>query len=246
MTFKNHHSRPHHDDPTTSTPSLWERLRQRRRIPHRQSVRFASADPERIERRLVDSDCFCQDTPVGKLYHRKEASFREIAQTDSLHVTVGADGLVTTHVDRHSPLARRQPGGACRYSLLRVAAHNVSGMASDLVRLALGPRASRPADHHAGAVTDDDAVTEKVAARERRAAERAHGAGLGLVPVGRTYGVPDMGCEHCKRAIEAELAARDGVEEVEADVAARSVFVTGAISDEAARAAIHGAGHRVA
>ena len=246
MTFRNPHARPGQGAPGTSTPSLWDRLRHRRQVPHRQSVRFASADPEGIERRLADSDCFCRDTPVGKLYHRKQASFREISQTDSLHVTVGADGLVTTHVDRHSPLARRQPGGACRYSLLRVAAHNVSGMAGDLVRLAVGSRAPRRPDHDAGAgLSDDEAVTENVAARERRAAVRA-GGGLGLVPARRTYAVPDMGCEHCKGAIEAELAARDGVEQVEVDVAARTVLVTGAISDEAARAAIHGAGHRVA
>ena len=228
-------------------PGLLARLRRRRRIPHRQSARFASADPGRIERRLAESDCFCRDTPVGKLYHRKQASFREISPTDSLHVTVGEDGLVTSHVDRHSPLARRQPGGACRYSLLRVAAHNVSGMAGDLVRLVVGPRPPRAADPEAGTgPTDDESVVETVASRERRAASPGSPEVAVVATLGRTYAVPDLGCEHCKQAIEAGLRRRAGVEWVEVDVAARTVLVTGAITEEAARAAIDQAGHQVA
>lgn len=158
-----------------SMPGLWSRLRDRRQAPHRKSTRFASTDPESLQRRLADSDCFCRDTAVGKLYHRRQASFREISPTDSLHVTVSEDGLVTTHVDRHSPLARRQPGGTCRYSILRVAAHNVTGMAGDLLRLAVGPRA--PGGHHDGeqGLTDDVAVAETVASREQATAARAPG-----------------------------------------------------------------------
>ena len=156
-----------------SMPGLLSRLRDRSRTPHRKSTRFASTDPESLQRRLADSDCFCRDTAVGKLYHRRQASFREISPTDSLHVTVSEDGLVTSHVDRHSPLARRQPGGACRYSILRVATHNVTGMAGDLLRLAVGSRP--PRDHHQGEqrLTDDVAVVETVASREQATAERA-------------------------------------------------------------------------
>jgi copper chaperone CopZ len=62
----------------------------------------------------------------------------------------------------------------------------------------------------------------------------------------RTYLVPGISCDHCKRAIETELAAVAGVEEATVDVAARSVSVTGDASDEAVCAAIEAAGYEVA
>jgi copper chaperone len=62
----------------------------------------------------------------------------------------------------------------------------------------------------------------------------------------RRYSVPTISCDHCKAAIESEVGAVAGVEEVEVDVAARTVRVAGDASDDAVRAAIDEAGHDVA
>ena len=57
------------------------------------------------------------------------------------------------------------------------------------------------------------------------------------------YRVPEISCEHCKRAIETEVATVPGVEAVEVDVAARTVRVEGIAPDDAIRAAIREAGY---
>ena len=236
------HTRTH--DPT---PSLWTRLRDRRHTSHPASASFASSDPGRLERRLEQSDCFCRDSAIGKLYHRKEVSFREISTTDSLHVTIDEEGQVKTHVDRRSPLARRQPGGRCRYSPLRIAAHNVSGMAGDVVRLVLGPRASGLDDDATSARlggTDDEAM-QIVAPHQHSAVEARCRPAPSLAGMERTYSVPGISCDHCKRSIEAELGPMDGVERVEVDVATRTVVVVGSISDDDVRSAIDEAGYEV-
>ena len=62
----------------------------------------------------------------------------------------------------------------------------------------------------------------------------------------QVYAVPAISCDHCKSAIEAEVARVDGVESVSVDVAARTVRVEGPASDEAVRAAIDEAGYDVA
>ena len=62
----------------------------------------------------------------------------------------------------------------------------------------------------------------------------------------RTYVVPDISCDHCKRAIEGEVAKVGGVDSVEVDVAAKVVHVQGAAPDDAVRAAIEEAGYDVA
>ncbi len=224
------------------TPSLWTRLRDRRHTSHRGSVSFASGDPERLERRLTQSNCFCRDSAVGKLYHRKEVSFREISTTDSLHVTIGADGQVKSHIDRRSPLARHQPGGTCRYSPLRVAAHNVSGMAGDLVRLVLG-RAAGLDDATSGGLGGDDEVMRSLASRDHSVVDTRCRPAPSLAGMERTYSVPGISCDHCKRAIEGELGLMAGVERVEVDVATKTVTVAGPVSDEDVRAAIDEAGY---
>ncbi len=61
----------------------------------------------------------------------------------------------------------------------------------------------------------------------------------------RTYSVPGISCEHCKRAIEGEVRAVRGVERVEVDIAARSVRVDGDADDGAIRHAIDDAGYDV-
>ena len=145
-------------------PQMLARLRPNRgAVARRPGTAFDSSDPEGLIRRLDASDCFCRDTRVGRMYHPRDISFRELAPRDSLHVTLRDGRTVSTHVDRHSPLARRQTGGDCRYSPLRIAAHNLTGAARDLVRLAR--RAERhPQEEHT--LVDDHAVSEALRVKE--------------------------------------------------------------------------------
>jgi copper chaperone len=62
----------------------------------------------------------------------------------------------------------------------------------------------------------------------------------------RTFSVPGISCDHCKAAIEGEVAKLPGIERVTVDVTGRSVTVTGEASDEAVHAAIDEAGYEVA
>ena len=62
----------------------------------------------------------------------------------------------------------------------------------------------------------------------------------------RTYSVPGISCDHCKRAIEGEVGDVAGVDTVEVDVAARTVRVVGEVADADVRAAIDEAGYEVA
>ena len=61
-----------------------------------------------------------------------------------------------------------------------------------------------------------------------------------------TYSVPEISCDHCKRAIETEVSKVPGVAAVAVDVQARTVHVEGAATDAALRAAIDEAGYEVA
>ena len=49
-----------------------------------------------------------------------------------------------------------------------------------------------------------------------------------------TYRVPGISCSHCAAAIRGEVGAVPGVSEVEVDIDAKSVTVTGASLDPAA------------
>ncbi len=61
----------------------------------------------------------------------------------------------------------------------------------------------------------------------------------------RTYSVPTISCQHCKHAIESEVAKLADVELVEVDIASKTVRIAGAVSDEAIRNAIDEAGYDV-
>jgi HAD superfamily hydrolase (TIGR01490 family) len=96
---------------------------------------FTTEDPAALLEELERSGRFRRDTRLGNLFHRGTVSLREVSPTHSLHITVGKGNRVSAHVDRYSPLAISQPEQAARYALHRVAAHNVVGMAADVVRL---------------------------------------------------------------------------------------------------------------
>jgi copper chaperone len=62
-----------------------------------------------------------------------------------------------------------------------------------------------------------------------------------------SYGVPDMSCDHCKRAVTAALQQVAGVESVAVDLEAKLVTVRGSGLDDAVlRAAIEEAGYEAA
>jgi copper chaperone CopZ len=60
-----------------------------------------------------------------------------------------------------------------------------------------------------------------------------------------TYSVPDISCDHCKRAIEGEVSTVADVTSVDVDIDAKTVVVTGG-DDAAVRAAIDEAGYDIA
>jgi copper chaperone len=61
----------------------------------------------------------------------------------------------------------------------------------------------------------------------------------------RTYSVPSISCEHCKKAIETEVDKLSDVRAVVVDVAAKTVMVEGEATDDEIRAAIDEAGYDV-
>jgi len=61
----------------------------------------------------------------------------------------------------------------------------------------------------------------------------------------RVFDVPDISCDHCKRAIEEAVSAVSEVDSVVVTVDRRLVEVAGVASDEAVIAAIGQAGYEV-
>jgi copper ion binding protein len=60
------------------------------------------------------------------------------------------------------------------------------------------------------------------------------------------YSVPGISCDHCQRAIEAEVAKLDGVEAVRVDIEAKTVQVEGDVAPEEILGAIEQAGYEIA
>lgn len=107
------------------------------------SHHFTTEDPAGLLRELEESGRFRRDTRLGSIFHRGQVSLREVSPTHSLHITVGKGNRVSAHVDRYSPLATNQPEQIARYAFHRVAAHNLAGIAGNLVRFIPGRRRSR-------------------------------------------------------------------------------------------------------
>ncbi len=105
--------------------------------------RFTVDDAGEFLRELEETGRFRRDTRLGAVFHRGKISLREVAPADSLHITVEPHNRVSVHVDRYSPLAKVQPHAGPRYSLPRIAAHNITGMAADATRLLPGRRRPR-------------------------------------------------------------------------------------------------------
>lgn len=109
--------------------------------PSGRSGRPSVEDPVDLLRSLVTSGRFHLDTGFGRIFHPGKISLRENVPTNSLHILVH-DNRVSAHVDLVSPLGLR-PRSSSRYATGRIAAHNLSGMAADVVRLLRG----RQGDH---------------------------------------------------------------------------------------------------
>ena len=62
----------------------------------------------------------------------------------------------------------------------------------------------------------------------------------------RVFDVPDISCDHCKRAIEEAVSAVSEIDSVVVTVDRRLVEVAGVASDDAVIAAIQLAGYEVA
>ena len=60
----------------------------------------------------------------------------------------------------------------------------------------------------------------------------------------RTYTVPDISCDHCKRAIEDHVTPIDGVDTVTVDIDDKTVTITGGDAG-AIEAAIEAAGYTI-
>jgi copper chaperone CopZ len=58
--------------------------------------------------------------------------------------------------------------------------------------------------------------------------------------------VPDISCDHCVRAITAEVSQVVGVQAVDVQIATKTVKVMGSASENAVRAAIAEAGYEAA
>jgi len=109
---------------------------------------YLAADPDAFVRAVESTRRFRRDTRIGAVYHPGRISLREVMAGTSLHITVAGD-RVAVHVDQVSPLAARQPENGCRYSLGRIAAHNLTGIAGDISRvLRLGARSGRDVAPH--------------------------------------------------------------------------------------------------
>ncbi|HEV2811518.1 MAG TPA: hypothetical protein VGV93_14110 [Acidimicrobiales bacterium] len=92
-------------------------------------------------RSLEEGGRFHRDRWWGRIFHPGEISIRESQPDNSLHISIDGQRMMA-HVDRVSPL-KPGAGQGSRYSLLRIGAHNLSGMAGDLGRLLRG----RQGDH---------------------------------------------------------------------------------------------------
>lgn len=85
---------------------------------------------------LEASERFHQDTLVGRIVHPGTISFRERVRENSVHILI-VGNRVSAHVDRYAPL-RTTRSGDVRYSVWRVAVHNLAHIAEDVVRRMAG------------------------------------------------------------------------------------------------------------
>jgi|GEM_PF-725393 len=186
---------------------------------------LTTADPRTVLEALESSDRFRRDTPLGRIFHPGQVSFREVSPTDSLHITIDGE-RVQGHVDRISPL-KVAPDGSSQYSLPRIVAHNVIGMAEDLVarfpRRATGSGPA-PGEGPAPAKSHDRSIAELLAGAGRpeepegedtgRPEDQEQGAQPTVVPFGMVdEAVHLLDCEAAPWSIQLELRVAGTLDE---------------------------------
>lgn len=136
----------------------------------------------------------CRDRGIGRIFHPGALSYREMVRENALHVIVEGS-RVSAHIDWVSPVAFTRDGTA-RYSVRRVAAHNLAGMAEDVLRVLGGRRPNNRCDPVGEWVeVDDELIAEVLSSsgeeagmpvsaldRLRRALEGGEAAGIRQVP----------------------------------------------------------------
>lgn len=149
----------------------------------------ALAEPTaEVFRDLETRGVLCRDRGIGRIFHPGAVSYRETVRENALHVIVEG-GRVSAHIDWVSPVAFTRHGAA-RYSVGRVAAHNLAGMAEDVLRVLGGRRPSTRCDPVGEwAEVDDELIAEL------------------LQPSGEEAGMPVSALDRLRRVLEGGEAA---------------------------------------
>ncbi len=117
---------------------------------------------EGLIRALDTSERFRRDGRLSGIFHPGRISYRELSPRDSLHIIV--DGSrVSAHIDEVCPL-RCKPDGEATFSLPRVLAHNLHGVASDVGRRLRGRHGEQRCNLGCEVVwVDDDQIGQATA-----------------------------------------------------------------------------------
>ncbi|MBW3556301.1 MAG: hypothetical protein KY454_05085 [Actinobacteria bacterium] len=132
------------------------------------SGRLTADDPVSAFAALESDGRFRRDTGIGRIFHARSLSLREVSRASSLHISITGN-RISAHVDRFSPLGRGARGMA-RYSLRSIAVHNAAGMAEDLVRLFRGRQGHHRSHLDCQWLWPQEVALEAAAAREVGAA----------------------------------------------------------------------------
>lgn len=114
----------------------------------------SSSEASALQRALEADDNFRRDGALGRIFHPGKVSFREISPTNSLHVIIDGSN-VSAHVDEVSPLVCR-PDGSGHYRWSRVVAHNVAGVAADVLRRVSGRHGDQRCHLECDVIATDD------------------------------------------------------------------------------------------
>jgi hypothetical protein len=100
-------------------------------------VDFTSDDTRSLMAQLLNTFRFCADHGIGGSQHPDQASFREVGESDSLHIAVGPGSHFDAHIDRYSPVSGGA-SGLCVYDPQEAAAHIGREVIPSKIRSSLG------------------------------------------------------------------------------------------------------------
>ena len=69
---------------------------------------FATPSSSEFLAAMLATSRFCMATGLGNIAHRSQPSFREISNSDSLHISIGPGNQFDAHIDRYSPAPKTQ------------------------------------------------------------------------------------------------------------------------------------------